>query len=622
MSRYHLVLTFPAKNISKLRRLFPESNSISWLYLGEDFFARRDIERKLGSRFKRIDIAKLHDDVVKDIRHEHVRWIDSLNRSYGKHLQWWFGSISSRNIYSSNLFQYCCYLEILERLWVNQNSTPNLIIVESLGLSKAIQKWASKTSIKVKTYYVYCYLAKQMSLSPYLFSFLKWSKFTIILLLRWVAAYISKRKYKTKELKITLPIIVDTYIHDYSLSNGGIFKDKYFPYLHEYLLGKGMHVIVHPVLYGFRFNYLSIYQRMRQSSTHFIIQEDFLHFSDYFVSLIYPLRILLQRIEAVLFLNFDLSDILEEEKRQQSLPLEMQAVLTYRLFLRLGRAGLKPKHIISWYENQVIDRALIAGARQSFPQAKIIGVQGFIHPPNILNLFPSQSEVEAQIVPHLLFETSQHQCQVARAFAKDIPCIPVAALRYSRIFGENIADHNGKQKAQSILMLLSFNIAEAVELLEVLKDGLNQIKEDINILIKGHPDYDSKDLVKAFRIKHWPSRYEIFRGSLQDALKQASLVISSGSSSMIEAASEGIPVIFIGRQTVLNNNILSNLNMDIVTECYSTMELINAINKYLDLSSAKINEYKNMGKKVRELFFTPVNEKTMEPFLNILNNKG
>lgn len=620
MSKYHLVLTFPAKNISKLRRLFPGSDSISWLYLGKDFFARRDIERKWGSRFKRIDIAKLHDDVANDIRHEHVRWIDSLNRSYGRHLEWWFGSISSRNIYSSDLFQYCCYLEILERLWVNQNSTPNLIIVESLGLSKAIQKWASEKSIKVKTFYVYWYLAKQMSLSHYLFSFLKWSKFAIILLLRWVAAYISRRKYKTKDLKITLPIIVDTYIHDYSLSNGGIFEDRYFPYLHEYLLEKRIHVIVHPVLYGFRFNYLSIYQRMRQSSTHFIIQEDFLHFSDYFVSLIYPLRALWQRIEAVPFRNFDLSDILEEEKKQQSLPLEIQAVLTYRLFLRLGRAGFKPKHVIIWYENQAINKALIAGSRRVFPQAKIIGAQLFLCSQNFLSLYPSQSEVEAKMTPDILLETSQYRCQVAKLFTKDISCSPAAALRYSHVFNNEIINSCLEEEKKSILVLLPFDIAEAVEMLEVLKEGLNQIKDTVTIQIKGHPDYDIKDLVKAFGDCDWPCRFQVFRGNMQEALNQVSITISSNSGSMVEAVARGKPVIFLGRQTVLNQNILSNLDLDIMTECFSTIELIMAINKYLAVSPAKIKEYRDIGEKVRELFFTPVTEKTMLPFLNISNN--
>jgi hypothetical protein len=85
------------------------------------------MEHTLGSQFSRVDIARLHDEVARDIRQEHVQWIDALNRRYGKSLEWWFGSISSRDIYVNNLFQYCCYLEILERLWVEDKKVVGVI---------------------------------------------------------------------------------------------------------------------------------------------------------------------------------------------------------------------------------------------------------------------------------------------------------------------------------------------------------------------------------------------------------------------------------------------------------------------------------------------------------------
>jgi hypothetical protein len=616
MSKKHLVLALP-KSISKIKKKFSEHNSSLWLYLGRNFLTRRKMAKKLGSKFSHIDISKLHNEVANCIRHEHVQWIDTLNRTYGANIEWWFRAISSRNVYSSNLFQYSCYMEILERLWESGNIVPDLIVIESPGLAKAIQKWASKKNITVEI--VHYYKAIQISVIHYFFHFLRLGKFVITSLMRWIAAYISKEKYKSESLKISPSIIVDTFIHDYCLSEDGVFKDRYFPYLHEYLSEKGMQVVVHPVLYGFGLlNYFSIYNRMRRSSTKFIIQEDFLSFSDYFLALTFPLRTLRQEIKAPPFRNFDLSDILKEEQNHQSFSSSMQAVLIYHLFLRLGEAGLRHKQIINWYENQIIDKALIAGARKAFPEVKIIGAQMFIHSPNFLNLFPSQSEVEAQVTPHLLLETSQYQCQIAQAFTKDIPCMPAAALRYSHLFnGEDMMEHRVGEKKQTILVILPFDIPEAVEILEKLKNILNQINDDIVILIKGHPDYNLKDLISVFGEQAWPNRYKVFNSDMQEALSQTSIAISSNSSSMAEAVAKGIPVIFIGRQTVLNQNILSNLNMEIVTECFSTSELIEAINKYLNLSAEKIKEYKGIGKKVRDLLFTPMNEDTMLPFLGI-----
>lgn len=616
MAIYRVVLAFPLKNCLKLKQKFNSSKEIAWLYLGKDFFKRCYLEKELGDKFKRVDIARLHDEVANNIRHEHVYWIDELNRLNGQNLDWWFGPTSSRNIYASNLFQYCCYLEILERIWSEQNSLPELIVIESFELAQAIKKWTLRKNFKVEVFN-YSFM-KQGLLVHILISFLRWGKFTAILLLRWMAAYATKIRHKPKNLTMKPVVIVDTFVHDYCLSDNGVFKDRYFPYLHEYFSKKKIRVLVHPVLHGFRFNFYSIYKRMRQSKTIFILREDFLCLSDYLYALTYPLRVLRKKIIATPFRSFDLSNLLKMEHR--GFTSGFQAALIYRLFLRLGKAKLQPALLINWYENQVIDKALIAGFRQAFPTAKIIGAQMFIDPPNWLSSYPSQSEAEVKVVPHLLLETSEQQCIVAQSFTKTIPCQSAGALRYSHLFnGENVSEseRNREQNGQSIMVLLPFDMTEAVELLETVKDSLSQIRDDIRMLIKGHPDYSSRQLMQAFGVDCWPVRFEIFKGSLSEAFKLTSIVISSNSSSMIEAAAKGIPVIFLGRQTALNLNPLSGLNMKIATECFSPAELVNAINRYIELSPAEKIKYKKLGTKVRNLYFTPVNEETLQPFLNL-----
>lgn len=607
MQKSHLFLAFHAKHIKKM---FPGGKSIRWLYLGCDFFKRHNIELELGN--ESINIAKIHDEVAGDIRHEYVNWIDDLNRIYGKKIEWWFSTISSRNVYDSNIFQYICYLEILERLWSDNDTRPELIFIESPGLARAIRKWAANKDIVLE---IINYDQKK-SLVNQLSYFLGWGNFIAALSLRCLAAYITGKK--PKELKNYSLIIVDTYLHDKFLTEDGIFKDRYFPFLHEYLSEKGLCVLVHPILIGFQYNYFPIYRKMRKSPTNFIMREDFLHFSDYFRAIVYPIYSLRLKIKAPLFHNWDLNDILQEEQREQSAISSMDAVLIYRLFVRLGQHGLKPGHVIDWYENQVIDKALIAGAREAFPQTKIIGAQMFIHSPNFVSLFPSQSESEAKIVPHLLLETSQYQCKMAQTFTRDIPCRSAAALRYSHLFDdENTPDHQIEQDSKIISILLPFNVTEAVELLETFRPGLDKIRTDVRILIKGHPDYDSKELVQSFGENDWPDRYEIFQGNIADVLKISSIVISSNSGSMVEAAARGIPVIFLGRQTALNQNILSDLNMDITTECFCISEVIEAIEKYLNLNPAEKIRYQEMGQKVRDIFFEPVNEETLLPFLDI-----
>lgn len=408
---------------------------------------------------------------------------------------------------------------------------------------------------------------------------------------------------------------MDTYVLDSSFQQDGTLKNTYFPALHEFLAENGWQVLVHPVFYISYWNLLKLYTLMRQCNTSFIIPEDFLSLGDYLAILLYPLRALRPKIQAPLFRGFDLSHILAEDQKTQSLISVAEAILVYRLFLRLGKTGLQPSIIINWYENQVIDKALIAGARRAFPETRIIGAQSFIHSPNMLNLFPIHSEAEAALVPHFLVETSLYQCRVAQSYAQDIPCVPGAALRYSHVFQNHSSPPVSVEDMPAILIILPFQLAESIELLENVNDILGHIPKGVRILIKCHPIYDPEQLVKKFGRTAWPPQFTIMVTPLEKALETATLAISSNSSGIVEAAARGVPAIHLGRQTVLNQNVLANLKMDLITECFTPEELALAVNKYLNRPPEETERYREMGLAVRDLFFLPVNRHTMRPFL-------
>ena len=72
----------------------------------------------------------------------------------------------------------------------------------------------------------------------------------------------------------------------------------------------------------------------------------------------------------------------------------------------------------------------------------------------------------------------------------------------------------------------------------------------------------------------------------------------------------------MNRETVLSSNNLANINMPIVTECFTAEELFEAICSYSNSSLDKIKEFKAMGKRIRDIYFQPVNRENMSVFLN------
>jgi hypothetical protein len=608
-----LIISFPVKQVSPLKSALSSQRPVPYVYFGGNYSARRVLEDKLGNDFIRIDIAQLHDQVADDIRGEHVAWIDGLNRAYGADSEWWFGTISSRNVYTSQLFQHCCYLEILARLWDIPARRPGLIFVESAGLARAIARWAEEKGIETQC----CKWAGWQPLSDYVYSFFRWGYFALVLMMRQLAARASRKNCRPHQDTFPDLAIVDTFVHDSCLTEAGAFTDHYFPHLHEFLAARGFSVLVHPVLYGFGLHFFSVYRRLRRSETRFIIAEDFLRARDYLSILTFPLRAGRHKIKAPRFRGFDLADLLTAEQRNRADLLSLNACLIYRLFLRLGESGLRPRLVIDWYENQVIDKAVAAGVRQAFPQTRLIGVQLFLHLSNMLHLFPSPAEAEAGMVPDLVLETSEYQCSIARVFDAHLPCAPAAALKQTHVFEESGPPGN-QPDPKALVVLLPFDLAESMEMLDTLAKGMDRLNEPIPVLVKCHPDFQPEELRRAVGYQNWPSRFEIFAGNLPQALARAAMVVSANSSSMLEAVVRGIPAIFLGRQTVLNQRISISVPVDHIVECFTTDELIAAIQRYLALTPEDMVRNMEVGKKVRDQLFLPVTPETMLPFLGMV----
>ena len=603
------MLVFPEVNARSLKRYFSKREEIFYIYLGKDFLRERNIGQRLGGKFRYITISRLLDKVASQIRKDFVFWIDDLNRCYGKAIEWWFGAVSSRNIYESNLFQYACYLEVLGRLW--DTDKPTLIFVESPALASIIRTWAQERNISVVT--LEPYQATMRRTANFLRFLKQWITFTMVLLLRFLTVFFLVSSRARKDFSKSSYVLINTFMHSSSFVKGGDFQDRYYPYLYEYLTKKGKRLLIHPVLCVTKAQYFFIYAKMRKSCFDFIIQEDFLRFSDYLSVMLYPLRLLKQRIEASPFNGFNLSLLLDEDKIQ-CVSSGMRAGLIYRLCRRLKEADIKISSCIDWYENQVIDKAFIAGMHAAFPQTKIIGAQMFVHMPNFLNLFPSQSETEARLIPDIVLEMSARQCQITKTYTQNVMCRSAAALRYAHIFNTDAVTNSVALSQKSILILLPYEMAGAIELLDTFRRLLPKINEDVGINIKCHPDYSNVDIVHFFGKTIWPSRFVFLDDSLEEALKEATLVASLSSSSIFEVLVEGIPVIFLGRQTVLNQNPLAGIRLNIVTECFSCDEVAAALHKYLSVTMEERKIFKAEGRGIRDLFFTPVSEQTLAPF--------
>jgi surface carbohydrate biosynthesis protein (TIGR04326 family) len=608
MNKINIVTT--DVDISIIKKHVAHSETVRWLFLARDYRLMRQLARELGEKSTAIIITDILSQIADEIRTEHVEWIDRLNRANGGPFVWWFGAVSSRNIYASNLFLYSCYLLVLQRVWQNPETRPDLIVVDSPGLAECIEFWIKSNNADIRVRRVSSKKRFLRNIRP----FLQYVMFVAIFGARYFAALFTRIGLAPK--KGDGPqVVIDTFVHDDSLSDDGVFRDRYFPFLHEFLQAEGHQVLVHPVLYGFRYKYVSIFRRMRKSLTSFIIQEDYLQISDYFAALLAPLTLRSIRIEQGHFRGINLDPVIQEEHRSQpSLPV-MQSVLTYRLWRRLNRSGIALSWVINWYENQVIDKALIAGVRDAYPGVRIIGAQMFMHIPNYLRIYPSQSEQEAGFTPDLMLQTGGGQCKTALKYVHAIPCRAAAALRYAHLYTKQRSTERIATPQDGILVLLPFFMDETLEILDILLDAVQEVSDGIEFLIKCHPDYSSsKEIIDAFGRDQWPKEFRIWDGSLSAAFEKAALVIASNSTSMVEAAVLGIPVIFIKRNSNLNMNPLAEIPSANFVSCYNGSQVAQAIARYRTLSETERDALIRNGLALRDQYFTSIDDNSLKAF--------
>jgi hypothetical protein len=596
------------------RHFNTKNRPIHWVYFGENYLSKIKIKSGLIDNFSELDISRLLEEVANEIRSEHVKWIDEINQKYGSELEWWFGNVASRNIYQSDLFQYCCYLVLLERLWKHPTKKPSLIVVDSPSLALAIYRWALEKKIHISIKGQYKIFPKKFI--AYGKFGMRWLDFIIVTIMRMLASVVLNENDIIDKSHSCDMVMINTFVDDSSISHAGTFHDRYFPYLYEYLEKHNKIILIHPVFHGFHFNFFPIFKKISCSRNDFIIQEKYLKLEDYIYTLLHPIQLLRQNLLVSEFHDFNLTEIIHEDQMKADVQNILQAILTFRLMQRLKMNELKLHLFIDWYENQTLNRAIVAGVHHAFPGVKTIGAQIFLHYPNFISLSPTQSESKAGIVPDILLTTSPYQCGLARAFYPSLNCIPAAALRYAHVFTEEkrstaISDSHKK----IIHVLTSFNHDETFELLQMIQDIMKGLGDEVIVYVQFHPDIRKEEISKQYPEIQKDSRYTIFYGSLSDGIRDASVVVSKGSSSIVEAIAKGTPAIFVGNQNKLNLNPLAGISTPLFAECYSNDELRVALLKYLNLSDNERNEYRNLGKSIRDMFFLPVNEDTLTPFL-------
>ncbi len=349
--------------------------------------------------------------------------------------------------------------------------------------------------------------------------------------------YIALLGWKTPTaLRAKRPLVIDTFALLPRLASTGHYEEMYLPGLEAQARAAGREPAILFRLYGSR-NPLTLWKALRVlaatgnacTEMHLFRPADWWALLRHIFTYPSALSTLIKTLRDAQPLSAEdqIRSALIRSAGQCVLPGEARRLTGLRLGL-LQRDTASPL-VVSWHENQTVNKAFIRGLRRAEAQTgthtRVIGAQLFIWPPELLNNHPDP--VETDLAPDLTLVNGP-------ALLPENPPTPYAvgpSLRYTRIFAP-LPPHSEKH----LLVLLSYHPDETRRILELV---LPYARAGNPTAYKFHP----ADAPSRFS-SQLPPNPRVITGDLLAALSQATAVLGSGSGSVAEACALGVPVLY------------------------------------------------------------------------------
>ena len=551
-----------------------------------------------------IDNVILLNDISTGLIEEFNKLPEQIFNVSNKSKALLFTTVFSRNYYQCNLFLYCCYLVLLDKIL---SSNPNIkkIIVPSKAFKKVLKEYLLNNSNSI--------IIEDISRRNFklrLKNFL-WTNFGILYAIKYcIKLFVTKNSSRTKKI-ISEPSVklIDTFILQNSIDKG-IYIERNYPGIFNYIKDKHKSSIFFaPHIVG-RYKSKDLQKIYDSSTENIVFKRDFLKIQDYIYSLISITKIGNISKQPIIFKKFNISPLIKHELALKKYTKTISALLNFNFIKRLKNKKTNLKSVINWFENQNTDKGFNLGVNTFYPNISHVGYMGFNFTDTfIFYTIPTKFEIKHNVIPKTL-------AVIGDAYTKyhlNINSIVSGGFRFTDLWNIQNSEIN-----KIILVVLPLNLRESIEILELLIISINKTKSD-NIIyqIKPHPAFNKTILNQHFQ-NNWPSYFEFVNGDFIKLMSNSKLVIGSGTTSCFEPLALGIPVIIIGSQTNLTRNpIPLSINKKIWKIVYNADALIFNIDFFLNLDANQIEEFKEIGFKIKTDYFSNVTSEKFNNFFNI-----
>ncbi|MDD5298975.1 MAG: hypothetical protein PHD65_00615 [Gallionella sp.] len=588
-----------------------EAMECGWIYADEDLETFRLVRDTLEKPYPAVS-AEVFQQTALDLQAPFVRWVDECMSTAP--CDYWLATPLSKNPFESPLFLHLVWMVLIDRT-IKQGMSGIIVVTESHGLALAfaelcrIRNWECKRYGKINS--LFRHWRRNLTALP------KWLGKLLLLGYRVsVAKCIFTDKYVATRL-ITTELLLETYIHDGNMDRDGGCKERYFPNLMAYYRAHGVKAGYFPLLHHIPFSHLrQTYAFMKRSETPFVPFEAFITLWDItlagWASIRHGQALLLKT--PLVFQDVPVSALV----RTECFTAGLRSVMPFAMLRaprRMAEAGIKPKWFIDWFENQSLDKGIVLGIKKGLPECHTIAVRQYAPLSNFLSLFSSSGEVNAGVAPIENWVCGEALKSMFTRFDTLGKYFAVPALRYAYLHQSPPA----LEACDTLLILLTHSVEESMGILDCVIPLCREKGMDISRFVaKVHPDMN----LALFKQKVEQRFASLGRNTIEwsdckvgELFQTARVVVTSGSSTAVEAVCRGIPVALVGRHAGLNFNPLEGINTKIWTIVYTPYELKTAITQQFCEERLPSTERFTIAKNTQNTFFMKTGAAEMRRFL-------
>jgi len=592
-----------ASNRSAGNIIRQETGIFRWIYLGENAINAEHLEKQIGERGGRIEIAGLLKKTAEELKQPYIDYIGELDKEKNS-FEWWANTLSEKNIFRSKTFLYSCYVKIAKKIRESYPRDKLVFFVEKEAVRKSLHK--NMNDAVFQNYFFEKSLERIKDMKTFIIYkmwFLLSNIYYIIL-----TKYIYRIGHTNEAKPLTL---IYTFINNGSFDENGNYIETIFGSFPDYAIKTGKKISLIPQIR--MASYKKSLENIRKSKYPFLMPHAYLTFYDV-IEVFVGTMLNKNKIEKLeKFEDIDINDLISEDLKRDQIDhrIACDTLLFSKIFKRLKQENIRIDRLIYPFENLAREKLLCITMRKIYPYCNLLGYQHSTISLFLLSHFFSKKEADIIPLPDKIITNGRYYKNLL--LESGYPAEKViegGAIRYSRILERG--SNRKETKKTNILITTSVGLEESAEIIIKSVKALRDEKE-YKVIIKCHPFMPFKRITQNLELT-LPDQFVISKERFTDLLFNSSVLLYSDSTTSLEAIAMGIPVIYVESDLMLIADKL-DFNEKLKFTAKTPEEINGYVKKAISMNETELKKKRKEWRNAVKELFNPVNEETYRLFL-------